>query len=224
MADPPASNLPRLSLHVPEPKFRPGDAVDFAEVAVPPAGDVRRPDTAAPAGEFTDLAYTLVRVLDEHGRAVGPWDPRLSPDLLRRMLLQMVRLRAFDERMFRAQRQGKTSFYMKATGEEAVAVAAAFALDRDDMCFPSYRQQGLLIARDCPLVDMMNQIYSNAGDKLQGKQLPIMYSEKRFGFFSISGNLATQFPQAVGWAMASAAKGDTADFRRVVRRGIDGRG
>ena len=29
------------------------------------------------------------------------------------------------------------------------------------------------------------------------------------GFFSISGNLGTQFPQAVGWAMASAIKGDS---------------
>lgn len=206
---PAATNLPRLSLHVPEPKFRPGDPVDFAAVDVPPAGAARRPDTAAPAMEFTDLAYTLVRVLDEEGRAVGPWDPKLGPDRLRALLRQMVRLRAFDERMFRAQRQGKTSFYMKATGEEAVAVAAAFALDRDDMCFPSYRQQGLLIARDYPLVEMMNQIYSNKGDKLQGKQLPIMYSAKDHGFFSISGNLATQYPQAVGWAMASAAKGDT---------------
>jgi 2-oxoisovalerate dehydrogenase E1 component alpha subunit len=36
-----------------------------------------------------------------------------------------------------------------------------------------------------------------------------MYSAKEAGFFSISGNLATQYPQAVGWAMASAAKGDT---------------
>ena len=134
---PPASNLPPLSLHVPEPKFRPGDAVDFAAVDVPPAGSARRPDTAAPAGEFTDLAYTLVRVLDEDGRAVGPWDPKLDAETLRRMLRAMALTRAFDERMFRAQRQGKTSFYMKSTGEEAVSIGAAFALDRDDMCFPS---------------------------------------------------------------------------------------
>ena len=205
----PRANLRPLSLHVPEPKFRPGDTVDFAEVAVPPAGEARRPDTAAHARDFTDLAYTLVRVLDDQGRAVGPWDPKLAPDVLRRMLRSMALLRAFDERMFRAQRQGKTSFYMKALGEEAVAIAAAYALDRDDMCFPSYRQQGLLIARGYPLVEMMNQIYSNSGDKLQGKQLPIMYSARDFGFFSISGNLTTQYPQAVGWAMASAAKGDT---------------
>ena len=168
-----------------------------------------RPETDAHPSSFTDLAYSLVRVLDDEGRAVGPWDPKLSPDMLRRMLRSMALVRAFDERMFRAQRQGKTSFYMKCTGEEAVAVAAAYALDRDDMCFPSYRQQGLLIARDWSLVDMMNQIYSNKGDRLQGKQLPIMYSVKECGFFSISGNLTTQYPQAVGWAMASAAKGDT---------------
>ncbi|MGW8134046.1 thiamine pyrophosphate-dependent enzyme [Sphingomonas zeae] len=203
------ANLAPLQLHVPEPKFRPGDAVDFASVEVPPAGAQRRPDTAAPADSFHELAYTLVRVLDEEGRAVGPWDPKLSPDRLRRMLRHMVLLRAFDERMFRAQRQGKTSFYMKALGEEAVAVAAAHALDYEDMCFPSYRQQGLLIARDWSLVDMMNQIYSNSADRLGGKQLPIMYSAKEAGFFSISGNLTTQYPQAVGWAMASAAKGDT---------------
>jgi len=209
MASETRANLKPLSLHVPEPKFRPGDEVDFADVEVPPAGAARRPDTADKADSFTELAYTLVRVLDDDGKAVGPWDPKLSPEVLRRMLRAMALTRAYDERMFRAQRQGKTSFYMKCTGEEAVAVAAAFALDRDDMCFPSYRQQGLLIARDWDLVDMMNQVYSNKGDRLEGKQLPIMYSTKEGSFFSISGNLATQYPQAVGWAMASASKGDT---------------
>ncbi|NJC32978.1 2-oxoisovalerate dehydrogenase E1 component alpha subunit [Sphingomonas jejuensis] len=202
-------NLPPLRLHVPEPPARPGEEANFDHVTVPPAGEARRPAADAAPADFRDLAYGLVRVLDDDGRAVGPWDPRLSPDRLRTMLRHMALTRAFDERMFRAQRQGKTSFYMKCTGEEAIAVAQAHALAPDDMCFPSYRQQGLLIARGCPLVDMMNQIYSNSGDKLMGRQLPIMYSEKRFGFFSISGNLATQVPQAVGWAMASAIKGDT---------------
>ncbi|WP_066760089.1 thiamine pyrophosphate-dependent dehydrogenase E1 component subunit alpha, partial [Sphingomonas sp. CCH20-B6] len=167
------------------------------------------PDTAEPADRFRELAYGLVRVLDDSGQAVGDWNPRLDGDQLRRMLRMMALTRAFDERMFRAQRQGKTSFYMKSMGEEAVSVAAALALAPDDMCFPSYRQQGVLITRGYSLVEMMNQIYSNKGDKLQGKQLPIMYSARDYGFFSISGNLATQYPQAVGWAMASAAKGDT---------------
>jgi 2-oxoisovalerate dehydrogenase E1 component alpha subunit len=36
-----------------------------------------------------------------------------------------------------------------------------------------------------------------------------MYSAKAHGFFSISGNLATQYIQAVGWAMGSALRGGT---------------
>ena len=56
---------------------------------------------------------------------------------------------------------------------------------------------------------MMNQIYSNEADPLKGRQLPVMYSSKEHGFFSISGNLATQYIQAVGWAMASAIRNDT---------------
>jgi 2-oxoisovalerate dehydrogenase E1 component alpha subunit len=202
-------NRPALSLHVPEPDARPGDEVDFSHIAIPAAGSVARPDIAAAPSQTHPLCFTLIRVLDEEANAVGPWDPRLDPDTMRRMLRDMVMVRVFDDRMYRAQRQGKTSFYMKSTGEEAVAVAAAHALASDDMCFPTYRQQGLLIARDYPLAEMMCQIYSNKGDKLKGRQLPIMYSDRGKGFFSISGNLATQFPQAVGWAMASAIKGDS---------------
>ena len=208
-SDEPRRNLRPLSLHVPEPRFRPGDPVDFAAFDRGAAGAVPRPALDVNPDLVRDLAYTLIRVLDDEGQAIGPWNPRLSPERLIGMLRHMALTRAFDDRMYRAQRQGKTSFYMKCTGEEATSIAAAYALDRDDMCFPSYRQQGLLIARDWPLVDMMNQIYSNRGDRLKGRQMPIMYSARAASFFSISGNLATQYPQAVGWAMASASKGDT---------------
>src|SRR5689334_22808517 len=202
-------NRPALALHVPEPEARPGDPVDFSHLVIPAAGAARRPDVSAPAPETHDLVYSLIRVLDEDGKAVGPWDPRLDAETLRRMLRDMMLVRIYDDRMYRAQRQGKTSFYMKSTGEEAVAIGAAHALGREDMCFPTYRQQGILVARDYPLTEMMCQVYSNRRDPLKGRQLPVMYSSKPYGFFSISGNLATQVPQAVGWAMASAIKGDS---------------
>lgn len=109
-------NLPPLRLHVPEPKFRPGDTADFSDFDIPPAGAQARPDEAAQPGAMRDLAYGLVRVLDEDGAAVGPWNPKLPADTLLKMLRAMALTRAFDERMFRAQRQGKTSFYMKSKG------------------------------------------------------------------------------------------------------------
>ncbi len=207
---PPAgANTPGLSLHVPEPHFRPGDTVDFGYVDVDAPGRLGRPDETCHPRELQDHAYGLVRVLGDDDRAHGAWDPKLDADTLRAMLAHMALTRAFDERMFRGQRQGKTSFYMKCTGEEATSIAAGMALAADDMVFPSYRQQGILIARGYPLLEMINQIYSNKGDKLKGRQLPIMYSSREKCFFTISGNLATQTPQAVGWAMASAIKGDS---------------
>lgn len=197
-----------LDLHIPAPRCRPGDTPDFSGWSFPEPGETPRPDIDAPAHALRDFAYGLIRVLDMQGHAIGPWAPRIAPETLRRGLKYMLVTRAFDDRMYRAQRQGKTSFYMQSFGEEAIPVAQAMALAPDDMCFPSYRQQGLLIARDYPLVEMMHQIYSNRRDPVKGRQLPVMYSSKKHGFFTISGNLATQAPQAVGWAMASAYAGD----------------
>lgn len=203
------SHSSALRLHVPEPKARPGETTDFSGLVIPPAGSLKRPSVDAADHTLRDYAFGMIRVLDDTGAAVGEWDPKLSPETLKEGLRYMLTTRTYDERMMRVQRQGKTSFYMKCTGEEAVAVAQAMALDRGDMLFPSYRQQGLLIAREHSLVDMMCQVYNNTKDRLKGRQLPVMYSSKDSGFFSISGNLGTQFPQAVGWAMASAIKGDT---------------
>ena len=202
-------NRPKLALHVPEPKYRPGDKVDYSHLNIPEPGKQPRPDEACEARETFSLCNDLIRVLGDDSQAHGPWDPRLDADTLRQMLREMALVRAFDNRMYRAQRQGKTSFYMKCTGEEATSVCATHALAGDDMIFPSYRQQGCLIARGYELTEMINQIYSNKADKLKGRQLPIMYCSKRLNFFSISGNLATQLPQATGFAMASASKGDS---------------
>ena len=140
--------------------------------------------------------------------AVGPWADSLSDEALQEGLRHMMTLRAYDARMLKAQRQGKTSFYMQHLGEEAIACAFQKALRKGDMNFPTYRQAGLLIASGYPMSDMMNQVYSNEADPVRGRQLPVFYSSKEHGFFSISGNLATQYVQAVGWAMAAAIKGE----------------
>jgi 2-oxoisovalerate dehydrogenase E1 component alpha subunit len=199
-----------LRLHVPEPTGRPGHETDFSYLHLSRAGEVRRPSVDATAADTSDLAFTLVRVLDDEGQAVGPWAPQIDADSLRRGLRAMLKTRAFDARMLIAQRQKKISFYMQCLGEEAIAIAHTLALGSSNMCFPTYRQQGLLLARDdVDMVEMICQLMSNERDPMKGRQLPVMYSYKRAGFFSISGNLATQFIQAVGWAMASAIKGDS---------------
>jgi 2-oxoisovalerate dehydrogenase E1 component alpha subunit len=208
-----------LRFGIPEPPARHGELADFSYLDVPAAGSVPRPAVDTSPNEMRDLAYSLIRVLDDSGVAVGPWDPKADSSAVHEGLRAMVMTRAYDDRMTTAQRQGKTSFYMRCTGEEAIAVGHALELQARDMFFPTYRQQGWLIARRWPLVDMMCQVLSNEKDRLHGRQMPIMYSARDAGFFSISGNLGTQYIQAVGWAMASAIKGDTCIASGVVGEG-----
>jgi 2-oxoisovalerate dehydrogenase E1 component alpha subunit len=194
-------------LHVPETPARPGEAPDFSYLELSPAGAVRRPDVGAAVRDIQFLAEGLVRVLDDQHGAVGPWHPHLDAPELQVGLRHMLLTRVFDDRMQRIQRSGKISFYMRSLGEEAVSVAQAMALRPGDMLFPSYRNQGLYVTRGRPIVDLMCQLLSNTRDMCKGRQLPVMYHWRDGNIFSISGNLATQFPQAVGWAMAAAIKG-----------------
>jgi 2-oxoisovalerate dehydrogenase E1 component alpha subunit len=195
-------------LHIPQPTARPGEKPDFSYLELSEAGVVDRPPTDASASSIENLAHELVRVLDDNHEACGPWDPDLDPDTLIRALRLMVLTRAYDDRMQRMQRQGKVTFYMQALGEEAVSIGQGLAFEPEDMLFPAYRNQGLYIMRDTGLVDMMCQCLSNSRDMCKGRQMPIFYQNKKKNLFTISGNLATQYPHAVGWAMGSAIKGE----------------
>ena len=126
-----------LRLHVPEPTGRPGHATDFSYLRLSRAGEVRRPPIDVAPAATSDLADALVRVLDDDGRAVGPWVPALDAEQLRRGLRAMMKTRAYDARMLIAQRQKKISFYIQCLGEEAIATAHALALQPGDMCFPT---------------------------------------------------------------------------------------
>ncbi len=198
-----------LRLRIPEPA-RGADPAERVRRHLSNAGEMRKPAHDEQVERIALMRKQLVRVLDETGEAVGPWVPDLTTEQKRTGLRDMMLVRSYDARLLRAHRQGKISFYMQSLGEEAIACAHQRVLHPGDMNFPTYRQQGLLIAAGYPLVQMMHQVLSNGLDPLKGRQLPVMYSSKEHGFFSISGNLATQYIQAVGWAMASALRGGTA--------------
>ena len=196
------------TLFVPDAPFRPGDKPDFSNLNLPKAGSSDKPEISVNPSEIRDLAFGLVRVLDDDHKAVGSWDPNLKPSVLKEGLRHMTLLRIFDDRMLTMQRQGKLSFYMKSLGEEAVAIAQGMALRSDDILFPSYRQPGLQFVRGRNLVDMICHCITNSKDNVKGRQMPVHYSWKEGNLVSISSPVGTQFPQAVGCAMASAYKGE----------------
>ena len=58
------------------------------------------------------------------------------------------------------------------------------------------------------MVSMICHCIGNTEDNIRGRQMPVHYSWKEGNLVSISSPVGTQFPQAVGCAMASAYKGE----------------
>lgn len=61
------------------------------------------------------------------------------------MYKTMVTLATMDPILYDAQRQGRISFYMTSTGEEATHLGSAAALTLDDVVFGQYRETGVLV-------------------------------------------------------------------------------
>ena len=138
----------------------------------------------------------------------GGEEPALTRDHARRLYQAMLATRILDERMMAAQRQGRLSFYMQCTGEEAAVVGAAAALDDADMIMAQYREQGALMYRGFSIDEFMNQLFGNELDYGKGRQMPIHYGSRKLHYMTISSPLATQIPQATGYAYGQKLAGE----------------
>ncbi|PMR69317.1 thiamine pyrophosphate-dependent dehydrogenase E1 component subunit alpha [Halomonas heilongjiangensis] len=167
--------------------------------------DIHSPDFLA-GDEFTIPTF---RLLQQDGTLFeGGESPDLERDKARRIYRAMVFTRVLDERMMAAQRQGRLSFYMQCTGEEAAVIGATAALDDADMIMAQYREQGALAYRGFTFDEFMNQLFGNELDYGKGRQMPIHYGSRKLHYMTISSPLATQIPQATGYAYGQKLAGD----------------
>lgn len=141
------------------------------------------------------------RILQQDGQLYPAAEaPALSKETALKIHDTFLFVRALDERMLASQRQGRISFYMTQTGEEAADTCSAAALDAEDVIFAQYREQGALAWRGFGVDQFMNQIFANDLDLGKGRQMPIHYGSRELNYVTISSPLATQIPQAAGYA------------------------
>ena len=130
-------------------------------------------------------ALSTYRVLDQNGLVVDPsFKPDLDDEAVVKLYLDMLTVSIMDLIMFDAQRQGRVSFYMVSAGEEAVAVGSASALDKEDVIFCQYREQGTLKQRGFQLSDFMNQLFANKHDPGLGRNMPVHYGSRELNVVS----------------------------------------
>ena len=149
-----------------------------------------------------------LRILHQDGTTYPGADlPDIDQTLATKIYQTLAFHRVLDERMVASQRQGRLSFYMTALGEEAASVGGAAGLEPQDMIMMQYREQGALMYRGFSLENFMNQLFSNAEDLGKGRQMPIHYGSKALNCMTVSSTLATQIPQATGYAYGQKLQG-----------------
>jgi pyruvate dehydrogenase E1 component alpha subunit len=150
-----------------------------------------------------DTSPDLLRVLRDDGSTDPHTDPFMPQELILRAYAEMRRLRLLDARMVTLQRQGRVGFYGACTGQEAVPIATALALQPGDWVFPALREQSVMLVRGFPLTKFIAQVFGNSGDVLKGRQMPSHHSGREVHQVSWSSCIGPQIPQAVGtaWAM-----------------------
>jgi 2-oxoisovalerate dehydrogenase E1 component alpha subunit len=133
-------------------------------------------------------ALPTYRAVDQHGEVVDPaFKPDLSDEEVIKLYRDMLTVSIMDLIMFDAQRQGRLSFYMVSAGEEAVSVGTASALEKEDVIFCQYREQGVFKQRGFSLADFMNQLFANRKDPGKGRNMPVHYGSRELNIVSARG-------------------------------------
>lgn len=159
--------------------------------------------------EGRDLTIPTLSILNADGSIQeGAQLPELDQATAIKLYRNMVYIRVLDERMISAQRQGRLSFYLTCSGEEAAVTGTAAAFSMNDMIMGQYREQAAIRWRGFSTEQFMNQLLSNEDDLGKGRQMPVHYGSRELNFMTISSPLGTQIPQAAGYAYAQKLQGN----------------
>ncbi len=139
-----------------------------------------------------------LQILDERSKINSKLMPSIQKNVLIEMYKSLVLTRAFDDKALKLQRQGRLGTYAPMRGQEACQIGSAFALQKDDLVFPAFRENGVFMIRGMP-AHMLFQYW--AGDE-RGMQIP-----KGVNILPVSITVGAHLPHAAGAAMAFRHQG-----------------
>jgi len=140
----------------------------------------------------------MLQILQPDGEPTAE-DHGIDTGLMVEMYRLMVFSRQFDKRMTALQRQGRIGTYALTSGQEAVQVGSAMALEPTDFVFPSYREHVVEISRGVPaeaVISYFRGLPNHGWDVLK----------HRTGIVTVP--IATQLPHAVGYSYISKLRGE----------------
>lgn len=138
-----------------------------------------------------------LEVLSVTGKVDAKFMPKISNEDVKKLYEAMIFARVYDQKAFSLQRTGRLGTYPQMQGQEATIIGSAFALDKDDWIFPSFRETGALMLRGY-----------EAGQSLQywGGDERGLKIDRELNIFPMAITVGAQPLHAVGMAMAKQIK------------------
>lgn len=163
---------------------------------------------ASPDFRKSGAGLPVLRLVGEDGCLVSGAEMPCSLETYLDMYKCMLKVAVVDSVLNSLQRQGRISFYMTGTGEEAAQVGTAAQLGRRDVIWAQYRELGTYLYRGFSIQQVVDQCLSRCDEPGKGRQMLVHYCDAEIGMQAISSPLGTQIPQAVGAGYAFRVAGE----------------
>ena len=129
-----------------------------------------------------------------------------AEDLLK-LYYFMKLMREFEDSILRLYQQGKiVGGAYSGNGNEATAVASAFALEKDDYLFPMHRDLGAHFVKGQSVLNLMLQHLGRATSPTRGRDGTVHYADPKLRIYGNISHLGAMLPVACGVALGSTLK------------------
>src|SRR5258705_11870031 len=110
--------------------------------------------------------------------------------------------RMIEEKMLVLLRQGKISKWFSGIGQEAIAVGATLAMQKDEWIMPLHRNLGVFTSRNMPLNKLFMQWQGSREGYRKGRERSFHFGKRQHHIWGMISHLGPQLAIADGVALA----------------------
>lgn len=126
----------------------------------------------------------------------------ISDEELLSFYKQLLYPRMVEEKMLLLLRQGKVSKWFSGIGQEAIAVGATLALDKDEWILPLHRNLGVFTGRKMPLQQLFHQWQGSPLGFSKGRERSFHFGSRQHHICGMISHLGPQLSIADGISLA----------------------
>lgn len=129
-----------------------------------------------------------------------------SNEQLIELYTHMLRSRMIEEKMLKLLRQGRVSKWFSGIGQEAIAVGATLAIDKDEYIMPMHRNLGVFTSRGVPFGKLFMQWQGHKEGFSKGRERSFHFGTNDYHICGMISHLGPQLAIADGVALAHKLK------------------